>query len=42
VVCINEAMIWNCLRRAGIEDRFDGFGRLLSYYWPAATLLPAG
>ena len=25
----NQAMMWDCLRRAGIDDRIDGFGRLL-------------
>ncbi len=25
----NQAMMWDCLRRAGIEDRIDGYGRLL-------------
>lgn len=29
-VCSNQAMIWNTLRLAGIEDRFEGFGQLLS------------
>ena len=28
-ICSNQAMIWDCLRLAGIEDRFDGYGRLL-------------
>ena len=28
-ICSNQAMIWDCLRLAGIEDRFEGFGRLL-------------
>ncbi len=31
-ICSNQAMIWDCLRLAGIEDRFDGYGRLLSQY----------
>jgi maleate isomerase len=30
VICSNQAMIWDTLRLAGIEDRFEGFGRLLS------------
>jgi maleate isomerase len=30
VICSNQAMIWDCLRRAGIEDRIQGYGRLLS------------
>ena len=29
VVCSNQAMIWDCLRLAGIDDRFEGYGRLL-------------
>ena len=29
-ICSNQAMIWDCLRLAGIEDRFEGHGRLLS------------
>ncbi|MGB5329958.1 MAG: arylmalonate decarboxylase [Gammaproteobacteria bacterium] len=29
-ICSNQAMIWDCLRLAGIDDRFDGFGRLLA------------
>ena len=32
VVCSNQAMIWDCLRLAGVDDRFDGYGRLLSEY----------
>ncbi len=28
-ICSNQAMIWDCLRLAGIEDRFEGYGRLL-------------
>jgi maleate isomerase len=31
-ICSNQAMIWDCLRLAGIEDRFAGFGRLLSEF----------
>jgi len=31
-VCSNQAMIWDCLRLAGIDDRFDGYGRLLTDY----------
>ena len=31
-VCSNQAMIWDCLRLAGIDDRRTGFGRLLSDY----------
>jgi len=29
VVCSNQAMIWDTLRLAGIEDTIDGYGRLL-------------
>ena len=25
----NQAMMWDCLRSAGIPDRIDGFGRLI-------------
>lgn len=28
VICSNQAMIWDVLRRAGIEDRMNGFGAL--------------
>jgi maleate isomerase len=28
VVCSNQAMMWDCLRRAGITDRIEGYGRL--------------
>lgn len=31
-ICSNQAMIWDCLRKAGIDDRFDGHGRLLSEF----------
>jgi maleate cis-trans isomerase len=29
-ICSNQTMIWDCLRRAGIADRFGGYGRLLA------------
>lgn len=29
VVCSNQAMLWDCLRLAGIRDRLTGLGRLL-------------
>jgi len=29
-ICSNQAMVWDCLRLAGVEDRFSGYGRLLS------------
>ncbi|MCO4812764.1 MAG: arylmalonate decarboxylase [Gammaproteobacteria bacterium] len=32
VICSNQAMIWDCLRLAGIDDRFEGYGRLLSEF----------
>ncbi|MDX1512117.1 MAG: arylmalonate decarboxylase [Gammaproteobacteria bacterium] len=28
VVCSNQAMMWDCLRRAGIPDKVKGYGRL--------------
>ena len=31
-ICSNQAMIWDCLRLAGIEDRFTGYGRLLEEF----------
>ncbi|MFT5221185.1 MAG: maleate isomerase [Planctomycetota bacterium] len=31
-ICSNQAMIWDCLRLAGINDQFDGYGSLLSNY----------
>lgn len=30
VICSNQAMLWDCLRLAGIDDRLPGLGRLLS------------
>lgn len=32
VVCSNQAMIWDCLRLAGIDDRFEGYGRLMEVF----------
>lgn len=32
VVASNQAMLWECLRLAGIEDRLDGLGKLLREY----------
>lgn len=29
VVCSNQAMMWDCLRLAGIQDRIGGYGTLL-------------
>ena len=31
-ICSNQAMIWDCLRLAGVDDRFAGYGRLLAEY----------
>jgi maleate isomerase len=31
-ICSNQAMIWDCLRLAGVDDRFEGFGRLLAEF----------
>ena len=31
-ICSNQAMIWDCLRLAGIDDHFEGFGRLLAEF----------
>lgn len=30
VITSNQAQFWSCLRRAGIEDAIDGFGRIFS------------
>jgi maleate isomerase len=30
VLCSNQAMIWDCLRLAGIDDRVSGYGTLLA------------
>lgn len=32
VICSNQAMMWDMLRLAGIEDRIEGYGRLLRDY----------
>ena len=32
VICSNQAMLWDCLRQAGIDDRLSGLGRLLRDY----------
>ena len=31
-ICSNQAMIWDCLRLAGIDDRISGYGRLFAEY----------
>jgi len=33
VVCSNQGMMWDCLRRAGIDDAIDGYGRLFQLDW---------
>jgi len=38
VVTSNQAQMWSCLRRAGIEDVLVGFGQLLTK--PGSSLLP--
>jgi maleate isomerase len=40
VVTSNQAQMWSCLRRAGIKDEIEGFGRIFSK--PGTSLLPAG
>lgn len=32
VVTSNQALVWDCLRQAGINDRFDGYGTLFRNY----------
>lgn len=31
-ICSNQAMIWDTLRLAGVDDTFEGYGRLLNAY----------
>jgi maleate isomerase len=31
VICSNQAMMWDCLRLAGIDDRLKGFGSLFDH-----------
>ena len=31
VVTSNQAQMWSCLRKAGIDDKIEGFGRLFQY-----------
>ena len=33
VICSNQAMMWDCLRRANIDDTLDGYGRLFHLDW---------
>ncbi len=30
VICSNQAMMWNCLRLAGIDDKIEGYGQLFN------------
>jgi len=32
VITSNQATIWNTLRMAGVNDRIEGYGQLLSKY----------
>lgn len=32
VICSNQAMMWDMLRLAGIDDKIDGYGRLMRDY----------
>jgi maleate isomerase len=38
VITSNQAQMWSCLRRAGIEDTLSGFGQIFSK--PGESLLP--
>ena len=31
VITSNQAQMWSCLRRAGVEDQISGFGKLFNY-----------
>ncbi len=31
VICSNQAMMWDCLRRAGIVDKIEGYGQLFDH-----------
>ena len=37
VVCSNQAMVWDCLRRAGIDDKICGYGRLFQLDWGSSS-----
>ena len=37
VICSNQAMMWDCLRRANINDRIDGYGQLFQLDWGQST-----
>ncbi len=41
VVCSNQAMMWDCLRKAGIPDRIQGYGRLFDLPGAMAEMEPA-
>ena len=32
VICSNQAMMWDCLRMAGVNDKIEGYGALLRNY----------
>lgn len=36
VICSNQAMMWDCLRRAGIDDSIDGYGQIFRLDWSDA------
>lgn len=38
VITSNQAQFWSCLRRAGIEDRLEGFGQIFKH--PGKALMP--
>lgn len=33
VICSNQGMMWDCLRRANINDKIDGYGELFRLDW---------
>jgi len=33
VICSNQAMMWDCLRRANINDKIEGYGQLFQLDW---------
>lgn len=37
VVCSNQAMMWDCLRRANINDVIEGYGQLFHLDWGEST-----
>ncbi len=32
-ICSNQAMVWDCLRRANIDDKLNGYGQLFHLDW---------